>query len=293
MMMPEYAEIDFAGGHRALFVLHDCFKGMDKLEDESVDVIVTSPPYNIGVAYNSYDDSVPREEYLHWIGEWCEKARRVLKETGSIFFNFGGKPSDPWIPFEVSFEFRKTGYHLQNTIHWIKAITIDKASAGRNHKLFKDLSVGHYKPINSDRFINDTHEYIFHFTKTGEVKLDRLALGVPYQDQTNIKRWANGKGGIRCRGNSWFVPYSTIKFRDRDRPHPASFPPQLPEMCVRLHGRERTELVLDPFMGLGSTALACIDLGIDFIGFEIDESYFKTAVESARDRINLFSIRAQ
>ena len=287
--MPRQEEIFYAGNHRGLFVLQDCLQGMKKLEGNAIDVIVTSPPYNIGVSYNSHDDSIPRKEYLAWIREWCEEAKRVLRASGSIFFNLGGKPSDPWGPFEVALQFRSAGYCLQNVIHWIKAITIDKKTIGKAHGFFEDLSVGHYKPINSNRFVNDTHEYIFHFTRTGDVKLDRLSLGAPYQDKSNIKRWRNGKEGIRCRGNSWFIPYSTIKHRDRDRPHPASFPPRLPEMCIKLHGIDKTKLVLDPFMGIGNSALACIDSSIDFIGFEIDEVYFETAVRLARERINLFS----
>ena len=53
---------------------------------------------------------------------------------------------------------------------------------------------GHFKPINSPRFLNDCHEYVFHFTKSGRVELNRLALGVPYQDKSNIARWSSYSG---------------------------------------------------------------------------------------------------
>ena len=115
------------------------------------------------------------------------------------------------------------------------------------------MAVGHYKPINSDRFVNDCHEFIFHFSPGGRTPLDRRAVGVPYQDQSNIKRWAAAGDGLRCRGNTWFIPYETIQSRDRDRPHPASFPPKVPEQCIRLHGLGRAGIVLDPFLGLGTT----------------------------------------
>ena len=101
---------------------------------------------------------------------------------------------------------------------------------------------------------------------------------MPYQDKSNVARWASAGGDRRCRGNTWFIPYETIQRRDRDRPHPASFPPKVPEQCIRLHGKARAGLVLDPFLGLGSTAIAAIRLGLDFVGIEMDEQYLKEAV---------------
>lgn len=259
--------------------LEDCFTGMKKyIEKKSVNVIVTSPPYNIGVDYNRYNDNIPREEYLNWLGEWAEITKQVLDDNGSLFLNIGSKPSDPWVPFEVVCEMRKH-FKLQNVIHWIKSIYIEHESYG--NKI--ELNVGHYKPINSKRFINDTHEYVFHLTKTGKVELDRLAVGVPYKDESNITRWNNGKTGLRCRGNSWYIPYKTIQNRVKERPHPASFPSELAEMCIKLHGLERTNLVLDPFLGIGNTAIACKKLKKNFIGFEIDETYYDEAVRIMED----------
>jgi len=101
---------------------------------------------------------------------------------------------------------------------------------------------------------------------------------VPYQDASNIKRWAAAGEGKRCRGNTWFIPYETIQSRDRDRPHPASFPPKVPEQCLRLHGVDRAGVVLDPFLGLGNTAIAAAKLGLDFVGIELDEHYLQEAV---------------
>ncbi len=259
--------------------LEDCFVGMEKyIKAKSVDVIVTSPPYNIGVNYNKYNDKIPREEYLKWLGEWAQIVKRVLKDNGSLFLNIGSKPSDPWVPFEVVFEMRKH-FKLQNVIHWIKSIYIEHESYGKK----TNLNVGHYKPINSKRFINDTHEYVFHLTKTGRVELDRLAIGVPYKDESNITRWNNGKSGLRCRGNSWYVPYKTIQNRLKDRPHPASYPYELAEMCIKLHGLERVNLVMDPFLGIGNTAIACQRLKKDFVGFEIDKMYFDEAVRILKE----------
>ena len=98
-----------------------------------------------------------------------------------------------------------------------------------------------------------------------------------------ISRVGPGPGeGLRCRGNTWFIPYETIQSRDRDRPHPASFPPKVPEQCVRLHGLDRAGLILDPFLGLGSSAIAAARLGVDFIGIEMDEHYLREAVKRVK-----------
>jgi site-specific DNA-methyltransferase (adenine-specific) len=148
---------------------------------------------------------------------------------------------------------------------------------GNYPNLSGNIGVGHFKPINSTRYVNDCHEYIFHLTKHADVKLDRLAIGVEYQDKSNIARWKSAKDDLRCRGNTWFVPYKTIRSRLIQRPHPATFPIKIPQMCIQLHGVEGITRVLDPFSGIGSSALACVELGIDFVGYEIDVDYFQDA----------------
>jgi site-specific DNA-methyltransferase (adenine-specific) len=259
----------------------DCIEGMRALlPAASVDVVVTSPPYNLGIAYGRHDDTAPRDEYLAWCGEWAREVKRVLAERGSFFLNVGGKPTDPYVPFDVLAVMRRE-FVLQNVIHWVKSIAVMQEDVGNYPGLETDLVVGHYKPINSPRFVNDCHEYVFHLTHRGDVPLDRLAVGVPYRDKSNVTRWKGGGQDLHCRGNTWFLPYPTILRRARDRPHPATFPPALPERCILLHGRERARLVLDPFMGLGSTVAACAKLDIDCVGFDIDEEYCRLARERA------------
>ena len=248
----------------------DCLEGMRLMDPESVDVIVTSPPYNIGVPYTTYDDTVPRDGYIAWIGDVAAETLSVLSGNGSLYLNLGGSLRDPWIPMDVADVFRKNGYVLQNMLHWIKSIALPKEDMGRYKKIQGNIAVGHYKPINSHRFHNDCHEFIFHFTKHGNVPIDRLATGVPYQDKSNVRRWGREKKDLRDRGNTWFIPYETIR---EERPHPATFPVQLPLMCIRDHGEGRCRLVMDPFMGIGSTALAAAALNLPYIGFEIDDDY--------------------
>ncbi|MDQ6625487.1 MAG: site-specific DNA-methyltransferase [Verrucomicrobiota bacterium] len=256
-----------------VFELHhaDCVEGMSRLDEASIDLIVTSPPYNLGVAYSKYSDRQDRGSYLQWFREWATAACRVLKSDGSLFLNVGGAPSNPFLPHELVLQLREH-FVLQNTIHWIKAITIEDDDGGA-------VSRGHFKPVNSPRFLNDCHEYVFHLTPEGRTPIDRLALGVPYADKSNIARWSHtGGSDVRCRGNTWFVPYETIKSRDKQRPHPATFPLQLAVNCIKLHGVARVQTMMDPFLGIGNSGVAAEKCGVPkFIGFEIDEGYLAEA----------------
>jgi site-specific DNA-methyltransferase (adenine-specific) len=281
------------GASTQTFYLGDCLEVFGALPRGYVSAIVTSPPYNLGVRYHSYDDSIPRRDYLTWTDNWVGAAAGALAPHGSLFLNVGAIPSDPWAAMDVA---RTARNHLtlQNTIHWIKSIAIDKDAIGIAVTLERDLAVGHYKPINSARFVNDCHEFVFHFTPGGRTPLDRRAVGVEYQDPSNIARWRTGGSNRRCRGNTWFIPYETIKNRDKDRPHPATFPSRLAEYCYRLHGRDRIAIAMDPFLGLGSSAIAAADLQIDFIGVELDEYYLKEAIGRVKAALNakgLFELR--
>ena len=256
-------------GKISLF-LKDCITGMnDVLAKESVDVIVTSPPYNIGINYQKYNDNLPKEKYIQWIENIGAVIKYVLKPTGSFFLNIGNKPTEPLLPFEVALCLGRQ-FKLQNVIHWIKSIAISKDDISEYSNAYGDITVGHFKPIVSKKFLNDCHEYIFHFTNNGNTSIDKLAIGVPYQDKTNIGRWKSAKYDIRDRGNTWFIPYQTIRKFD-ERPHPSSFPTRLPEMCIKLHGNAK--LIVDPFVGIGSSAIASMKLNKLFIGFDINKSY--------------------
>ena len=243
---------------------------MARLPDASVDLVITSPPYNLGVRYPRFFDRQNRTDYLAWCKTWATEIARLLAAKGSFFLNVGAAPSNPMFPHELLLELRDC-FILQNTIHWIKSISIAEKSGDI-------ISRGHFKPIRSHRFLNDCHEYIFHLT-LGQTPIERLALGVPYQDKTNIARWSHTRGtDLRCRGNTWFIPYETIQSRAKERPHPATFPVQLAEWCIKLHGVSRIQTMLDPFLGIGNSAVAAQRCGVRrFIGFEIDESYLAEA----------------
>src|SRR5437899_2574235 len=117
--------------------VEDCVEGMHKLASESVDVVVTSPPYNVGTRYNSYKDRRTREDYLRWTVTWATEVKRVLKPNGSLFLNVGAVPSNPFLPHELVVELGAL-FTLQNTFHWIKSISVET----RDREI---LSVGHFK----------------------------------------------------------------------------------------------------------------------------------------------------
>ncbi|MGD9744444.1 MAG: site-specific DNA-methyltransferase [Dongiaceae bacterium] len=269
------APIEATGGAelrigRQRILTGDCADALASLAPASVDLVVTSPPYNIGIAYRTYRDDRPREQYLGWFAAIGASIARVLKPDGSFFLNVGSTSADPWIALDVAQTLRAR-FRLQNHIQWVKSVSIGEDS------------LGHFKPISSRRFLNHNHEAIFHFTRTGAVPIDRLAIGVPFKDKSNIARWGHARDR-RCAGNVWFIPYRTVQSRAEKFDHPAGFPVELAERCIRLHG-VKDALVLDPFLGAGSTLVAAARLGCRGIGIEIDPQYARTAAERLKNGI--------
>src|SRR5436189_3137994 len=118
----------------------DCLDVLKELPAQSVDVMVTSPPYNIGARYSRYQDSLSAGEYLEWTHSWVGAATRVLHPQGSLFLNVGARPSDPWTALDVAQTVR-AHLKLQNIIHWVKSIAIERDLAGAAAALGRDLAV--------------------------------------------------------------------------------------------------------------------------------------------------------
>lgn len=249
----------------------DCLTVMqDRVSPDSVEVVVTSPPYNVGVQYATYDDNRNEVEYLAWLDVVFTAIKLVLKDEGSFFLNVGGTRRQPWTAMRVA-EVAGRHFVLQNEIIWVKSLTVD----GRSH--------GHFTPLNGDRFLNQNWEHIFHFTKTGDVKLDRLGVGVPYEDKTNLRRNL-AEQDRRCGGDVWFIPHETTRDRSGKDFHPCVFPVALPERCIRLHGVKDGMIVLDPFNGIGSSTLAAARLGVKGIGIDLSPAYCKAAEKRLEKR---------
>jgi len=146
------------------FIKADCIQWMNNQPEKSISCIITSPPYNLDIKYGTYQDDQPRESYLKWLYDVAVAMKRVLTDDGQLFLNVGYSNIDPWVSMDVAQVFRSV-FVLQNNITWVKHIAVN------------DQGYGQYKPISSDRFSSATTESIFHFTKKGNVKVDRLAIG--------------------------------------------------------------------------------------------------------------------
>lgn len=237
----------------------------ERMTLKSVDVAVTSVPYNVGKDYGIYDDNRPEAEYLAWLAECFETIHGVLKDDGSFFLNVDSPNSSPWRAMQVA-EIAGRFFSPQNRIVWAKTITVD----GQSH--------GQFSPNGSDRFLDHTWEFVFHFTKTGNQAIERLAIGVPYADKGNLRR--NGAtSDMRCAGDVWFIPHPTITNRSERGFHPCPFPVELAERCIKLHGVKEKMVVLDPFNGSGSSTEAMARLGVDGVGIDIDPAYCEFAFE--------------
>jgi site-specific DNA-methyltransferase (adenine-specific) len=248
--------------NKQTIILGDSLEILKTMKDKTFDTIITSPPYNIGVSYNSYIDKMEKENYLEWIKNIFTECKRVMTNNGSLFLNVGATNINPWVCYEVAFTLKDL-FVLQNDIVWVKSISI------------KDESYGHYKPINSKRYLNHMYEHIFHFTKNGQVEIKRKNVGVPYKYKCNLKAKTVTED-VRCRGNTWFIPYETIHTKTQRGKHPAVFPVKLVDWCIKLSNGKK---ILDPFLGSGTTLEACELLDVEGVGIEIDEEYYNFAKE--------------
>ena len=230
--------------------------------------------------------NIPIKRIDHRICSGARNGRRrsdeYLKRSGSFFLNVGATHLNPMLPHELV---------CASSVRCVRPAKHESTGSNRSPSRKPEeffggwRSHGHFKPIKSPRFLNDCHEYIFHFTQDGNVEIDRLALGVPYQDKSNISRRGHTRGrDLRCRGNTWFIPYETIQSRERERPHPATFPVQLAEWCIKLHGVSRVSRrcsirfsasAIQPWLRRNCDVKR-------FIGFEIDETYLAEAKRRLR-----------
>lgn len=238
-----------------LILNEDALTFLPTMLSKSVDIAITSPRYNFGKNYPGVCDKTSMEVYFHEMFLLGKGLLHVVKEDGVIFLIVGCRAANPLHDINIAQCFFNAGWTLQERIIWQKA---DEAGNG------------HFTPINSNIYLNNLWESIFLFSKKGEVELDRLAIGIPYKDQTNIKRWKRGNT-VHCRGDIWFIPYETIQNREKDRAgHEAIFPRELVVRCLRLIEKGRVGLtILDPCCGIGTVPYVAEEQGHIGIGIEL------------------------
>jgi site-specific DNA-methyltransferase (adenine-specific) len=238
---------------------------MSELEDESIDVIVTSPPYNRGKTYTSdtgelHDDRMDENEYLSFLTKIWEECHRVAKKSAVFFLNIGDSAFDQGKSEKVAISAEKASWLRIQDIIWVKSF----------------LGKGHYTPSGGNRRLNNLWEHVYLFVKDrNEYQLDPKAIGIPYTDKSNIGRYSDVD--LRDSGNVWLIPYVKTTGATIKKGHEAPFPIGLPYKCIKLVPNVKT--VLDPFGGTCSTLAACLKLGVKGYAYE---KYPRTEVIKSR-----------
>ena len=236
---------------------------MNEIPDNTIDLIVTSPPYNIKINYGNkwnkrkivssksikYEDNLNEENYLKMIKKVSLECKRVLKKNGTVFFNLKNRLIDDEIrpPFWI-IEFFK-GLYLKNIIIW----NFDWGGS-------------------TSRRFSSRYEYIFFFSKDKKkwtFNLDDIAIpSVNYRPDRYKTQFKNPS-------DVWKIPLVSGNSIERTG-HPAQYPEKLIERII-LATTNKKDLVLDPFMGSGTTANVAKKLGRNYVGYETNKEYIDIA----------------
>ena len=246
--------------------LHDS-RAMTHIPDNSVNLMVTSPPYNVT---KQYDDDLPLQDYLDLISAVLKDVLRVLMPGGIVALNIANVGRKPYIPLDCLFIeiLSQLKFVVIQEIIWDKA-----ASAGGS------CAWGSWQSA-SNPSLRDIHEYII-IAQKSPVSLSSIHLTpqkiLEFPDKIDEKILNLNEEDFFT--NIWSFGTESAKRVN----HPAPFRVELPYRIIQMF-TEEGDLILDPFMGSGSTALACITSNRKYIGYEINSSY----LESADRRIDEF-----
>lgn len=242
----------------------DIFEGFKNIADNSIDLCVTSPPYNCGIDYDSYNDSRPWEEYLEWCKNWLLELKRVLKPDGRFAINH-------LVEMGLPANGKKNGIRVSPQVELYKILT-DIGLTVVAQPMWADLtrstltSWGSWQSASAPYIYNPFEVILVGYKDQWKKERDKKNKGV---NTISKEDFMKGVGGI------WNITPETKGLTK------ANFPVALPKLCIELLSF-KDDLVLDPFMGSGTTAIACLETDRDYIGFEISENYHKIA----EDRIS-------
>jgi len=230
-------------------------KNMAELPDNSVHLMVTSPPYNVG---KEYDEDLTLQEYLEFLkGVWRE-VHRVLVPGGRACINVANLGRKPYIPLHVYIveSLLEIGFLMRGEIIWNKASSASPSTAWGSW-----LSA-------ANPTLRDVHEYILVFSKGAFNRKN------PEKRENTISK----DEFLESTRSVWTFPAESA----HKVGHPAPFPVELPRRLIELY-TFKDEVVLDPFMGSGQTAIAAVKTGRHYVGYEVDGEY----VRLAEKRINV------
>jgi site-specific DNA-methyltransferase (adenine-specific) len=252
---------------------------MQQMAPGSIAAVFTSPPYNFGKGYNVHNDSMPETDYLAWQAWVAKEIARLLKPGGHLFLNVGCSAKHPLRAVQVMQEYHRHLTLQQPPFIWAKSLAIDGSTLPQRLREAMDgRQIGHLLPSTSNHYVTQTSEFVWHFSPSGRSRIDVDApgVGVGYVYAHQPERFGHNRK-LHCRGNVVHLPYKTTQSRaDRDF-HPAPFPVALAEYFLHLADLKPDDLVLDPFMGTGSTLIAAQQLGLSSIGIDIDPAYCAAA----------------
>jgi DNA modification methylase len=229
---------------------------MEELPDNSVHLMVTSPPYNVG---KEYDRDVTLEEYLEFLGRVWREVYRVLVPGGRACVNIANLGRKPYIPLHsyIIQDLLNLGFLMRGEIIWNKGSSASPSTAWGSWCSAANPT------------LRDVHEYILIFSKGNFVRKN------PDKRKATISK----EEFLELTKSVWTFPAISAKKVG----HPAPFPVELPNRLMQLYTFDG-EVVLDPFMGSGQTAIAAIQANRHYVGYETDQTYFALA----NKRINQF-----
>lgn len=237
----------------------DCLERIKTLNDNSIDAIITSPPYNYDLQYSSYEDNQKWEDYFSWLDTLWKECFRVLKDGGRLMVNIQPNWAE-YMPTHhiISQHILNIGFKWKSEILWEK-----------NNYNCGYCTWGSWKSP-AHPYMKYTWEFVEIFVKNDYKH---------YGDTQNIditadefKSWTTAKWSI------------APEHRMKEFNHPAMFPEELPTRLLKLFTYKH-DTILDPFMGTGTTGVCCVKNDRNFIGFELDDNYFITATNRIHKEI--------
>lgn len=243
-----------------IFLNTDCLKGFQAIKDNSMDLIVTSPPYNCGIKYDSWNDSLNNVDYFDWVKTWLSECYRVLKDDGRVAIN---------VPFEVKMN---TTRILISSEYWqiMKQIGFNLFGFVRLNEVAsqrpKFTAWGSYK-LPSSPYIYNPDECVILAYKKHSKKLNKGETDITKEEFVES---VSGKWNYRAETKGLTM---------------ANFSLDIPCKAMKILTWVG-DTVLDPFTGSGTTGAAAVKLNRNFIGFEISPNYYKIAQDRIQHEID-------